>query len=75
MDDEGWLPIQHVCNLRRLRELNTTMGDIRLIVNGGGDANNKLQFELSRWERCIRSAQGRSSVAVFAPMSYQSRPI
>ena len=60
MGAEGWEPVNNVCKLSRMRGLNTTMGDIRLIVNGEG-GNNKLRFELSRWGRCVRCAQGHSS--------------
>ena len=59
MTEEGWTTVKVVCNLPRLQELHTTMGDIRLIVNGEGD-NWKRRFELSPDGRCIRCAQGHS---------------
>lgn len=47
MGDEGGAPVRTVCELKRKKELRTTMGDIRLIVSGGGN-NAKLRFEFSR---------------------------
>ena len=60
MDNERWVPVRTVCELKRLKELHASMGDIRLVVVDGGD-NAKLRFELSRWGRCARCAQGHSS--------------
>ena len=59
MDRDGWATIKVVCELPRLKELHTTMGDIRLIVNGEG-GNRKRRFELRSDHRCIRRAQGHS---------------
>ena len=62
----GWTTIKVVCDLPRLREFNTTMGDLRLIANGDGD-NRKRRFELSDDGRCIRCTQGRSAGSVVRP--------
>ena len=41
MGDAGWATIRVVCDLPKLKELHTTMGDIRLIVNGEGGNQKK----------------------------------
>ena len=52
MGDEGCVPVRTVCELRRLKELHTTIGDIRLIAAVGGD-NAKRRFELCQGGRCV----------------------
>ena len=34
MDKEGWTPVRTARNIKRLTELYTKMGDIRIIANG-----------------------------------------
>ena len=42
MDQEGWAAIRVVCDLPRLRELHTTMGDIRIIANSQGESQTQI---------------------------------
>ena len=59
MEDEDWSTIETVRDLPRLFEMRTTMGDLRLIVNGGD--NRKRRLELSRGGRRILCSQGHSA--------------
>lgn len=66
MDGAGCEAIKEVCDLPRLREMHTTMGDIRLIAPGEDD-NRKRRFDLSHDSRCIRCAQCHSAGSVVRP--------
>ena len=59
MDEECRDTINVICGMPKLKEMRSTMGDIRSIVNGE-DENRKRRLELSPDRRCIRCTQGHS---------------
>ena len=59
MGSVGWTTIKVICDLPKLKEMHTAVGDICLIANGEG-GNRKRRFGLIPDHRCIRCAQWHS---------------